>query len=194
MKKIAALFVSLFILVGSIAAEENLVSFSIGLSTGVPLYGSADVSKKISTFTDKNNRMIIGGLGSVNLNIAEPVTFFAGADFLADFNWSSTQYLHVLDFDMDSGIKIYPGLGGLDVGLAYCLGYSVDYSGLRGFGEKTYRAPSPWGNGFKFLMEYNFAHDGFSKFLPTVGFYWKWIPRGNDIHDNYLCAYVTANL
>lgn len=193
MKKFTALFFGFLLFTGALSAEENLLSFSIGLSTGVPIYGSESVDRKLSSFTDQNHRIILGGLGSVNLNLVEPVTFFAGTDFLADFNWSTRQFLNVLDFDMNTGIKIYPGLGGLNLGLAYCLGYSVNYSGLRGPREKTYRAPSPWGNGFKFLMEYNFAHDGFSNFLPTAGFYWKWMPRGSNYHDNYLCAYVSAN-
>ena len=52
---------------------------------------------------------------------------------------------------------------------------------------------TPWGNGFKFLIEYNFAHSGSSPYLPTVGGYWKHMPRGNSTYDNQLCIYVCSN-
>lgn len=193
MKKIIAVIICSLTCIFSAAADEDLFSFSAGLSSGFPFYGADVTDGKLDKFNDSNKRAIVGALGSVNLNIADPVTFFAGTDLLTDFNWSEENRCHVLSWDFSLGVKIFPGLGGLDLGLGYVLGYRATYSGKRLKGQTNYRELSSWGNGFKFMAEYNFAHAGNSKFLPTLGIYWKMMPRGNNYFDNNLVAYICAN-
>lgn len=193
MKKFSVILLFLLFSVTSLFAEERLFSFSAGLSSGIPVYGSDELKTKMSDFSDSSNRGLVGALASINLNVSEVVSFFTGADFLTDFNWNDTQHCNILSLDFNTGIKIYPGLGGLNFGLAYSLGYSSDYYGLKGKEEKTLRTASSWGNGIKVLMEYNFAHYGQSKNLPTTGLYWKLMPRGNNNYDNHFCAYILAN-
>lgn len=193
MKKIIAVILCSITFICSAAAEENLFSFSAGLSSGIPFYGSDVTDGKLDKFNDSNSRLVIGALGSINLNIADPITFFLGTDLLTDFNWSSERRCHVLSWDGSLGLKLYPGFGGLNFGLGYVLGYRSSYYGKRGRGLNTYREPSPWGNGFKFLIEYNFAHEGNSKVLPSCGIYYKMMPRGKNHVDNNLVAYITIN-
>lgn len=193
MKKIIAVLICCFACVFSAAAEEDLLSFSAGLSSGLPFYGADVTEGKLDNFNDSNKRVIVGAIGTVNLNIAEPITFFTGTDILTDFNWNEENRCHILSWDFSLGLKIYPGLGGLNCGLGYVLGYRTTYSGKRMKGQQNYRELSSWGNGFKFLVEYNFAHYGNSKFLPSCGIYWKMMPRGNNYFDNNLVAYITAN-
>ena len=192
MKKIFSILTLCLFFSFSLAAEEDFISFSVGLSSGVPFYGSSEITDNLDAFNNQNSRTVVGVLGSINLNIAEPVTFFAGSDFTADFNWDSNARCHILSWDLSSGIKFYPGLEGFNLGLAYVLGYRVDYSGLKTDSPK--RTQSAWGNGFKVIMEYNFAHYGSTKFLPSVGVFWKRMPRGNSKFDNQLTAYICANL
>lgn len=173
-------------------AEEHLVSFSAGISSGVPFYGSDEV-KEIHENLSDGSRVIIGGLASLNINPIKQVTFFAGADLLCDLNKQEAFTANHLSFDIPFGLKLYPGIDGLCVGVAYAFGFRADFYNLVE-DEEIVKSNSPWGNGFKFLAEYNFAHEGKSSFLPTIGMYWKRMPRGNNNFDNHICAYVCMNL
>ena len=175
---------------GPAFAKEGLISFSVGISSGIPLYGPNSV---LSTGTEieKGNRVILGSVASINLNVIKQATFFLGNDMLWDLTWNSVEKSNKLHTSFPLGIKIYPGIGGLNAGLAYTLGFRADFINTNATGE--YNGISPWGNGFKFLIEYNFAHDGNSKYLPTIGGYWNLMPRGNDSYDNILVLYLAAN-
>lgn len=190
MKKIFLAFLLTFSIFTFTFAEEHIVSASVGLSSGVPFYGSQEV-KDVHTSLEKGSRVILGGLFSLNLNPIKEVTFFAGTDFLCDFNNMKPYAANLLSFDVPFGIKLYPGIAGLNVGVAYAFGFRSDYYNLEETGK--YNSKTYWGNGFKFLAEYNFAHDGSSIFLPTIGMYWKHMPRGENNFDNQICAYVCAN-
>lgn len=189
MKKITALLIS-FLFIFTLSAEENFFTISVGLSSGVPFYGSEDLSDKIKSFEDKNNRSIIGVNGTLNLNVSEPITFFFGTDFISDFNWLGNTKLNVFTFDLSTGIKVYPNLEGFNIGIAYCLGYRTDYFG----NANLDRTASPWGNGYKISMEYNFHHENNTRFLPSIGISWKKMPRGNKKYDNFITAYCLLNI
>lgn len=186
MKKIfCSLFIS-FCLFGMLFANENLFSFTVGLSSGMPFYG--EDSEEIDFET--KNRAIVGTYGTVNLNIIKQVTFYTGADLLADFNWESKDYFHHLHVGFPLGVKIYPGLAGFNLGLAYTLGFRNDVYRVEDIKDNYL---SPWGNGFKLTMEYDFAHDGSSNYLPTIGISWNIMPRGNYNYDNLLVFYIGEN-
>ena len=190
MKKITTALFSLLLLCSAMAAEENLVSFSAGLSSGFPIYGSGSADSTGSEI-EKGNRVILGTLASVNLNILKQVSFFLGSDILWDLTWNSTEKSNMTHVSFPLGIKVYPGLGGMNFGLAYTLGFRAD--NIKTDKIKEYSDTTPWGNGFKFLAEYNFAHEGSSRFLPTIGGYWNLMPRGHDSFDNLIVFYVAAN-
>lgn len=190
MKKIPALLLTALLLGSSIFAKEGLLSFSAGISSGLPVYGANSV---ISTGTEipNGNRMIIGGLASVNLNILPQISFYLGNDLLWDITWSSAEKSSKLHVSFPLGIKIFPGVGGLNFGIAYTLGFRVDNIKTSSVGE--YNDISSWGNGFKLHVEYDFAHDGKSKYYPSVGTYWNLMPRGNNSWDNLIVLYIAAN-
>ena len=112
--------------VTNIFAEERLITFSAGISTGIPFYGSESVSEMKVNF-DNDARVIIGTLASININPIEQFTFFIGANTLGDFSWKGEQHLNFLHTDFPVGAKVYPGLGGLNLGLAYTLGFRADF-------------------------------------------------------------------
>ena len=190
MKKLLSIFFFSLITFSALSAKENLFSFSLGLSSGVPIYGTNSV---ISTGSEiaKGNRIILGANAAVNLNLIKQVSFYLGGDALWDYTWNSVDYSSKMHVNFPLGIKIYPGLGGLNVGLAYTLGFRLDNIKVESLGE--YNETTPWGNGFKFQLEYNFAHEGNSQYLPSIGGYWNLMPRGKDSYDNLIVLYVAAN-
>ena len=190
MKKIPALLLTALLLGSSIFAKEGLLSFSAGISSGLPVYGANSV---LSTGTEipNGNRMIIGGLASANLNILSQISFYLGNDLLWDITWNSAEKSSKLHVSFPLGIKIFPGVGGLNFGIAYTLGFRVDNIKTSSVGE--YNDISFWGNGFKLHVEYDFAHDGKSKYYPSVGTYWNLMPRGNNSWDNLIVLYIAAN-
>ena len=189
MKKYMSFIFIIFFACLTLSANERLFSFSAGLSSGGPLYGEDSV---ISTGSEieKPNRVIIGALFSINLNIIKQVTFYTGSDILWDLVWDSKQHSNKTHVDFPLGIKIYPGLGGLNLGLAYTLGFRADSISTC---EHEYNGISSWGNGFKLSLEYNFAHEGNSNYYPSIGGYWNLMPRGNNSYDNLLVLYIVEN-
>ena len=190
MKKISVLLFSALFFCTALSANERLFSFSAGLTSGVPVYGTNSVASTGSEI-EKGNRVIIGSLLSVNLNLIKQVSFYLGNDTLWDITWNASEKSSKLHVSFPLGIKIYPGLGGLNVGLAYTLGFRADNIKVDEAGE--FNETSPWGNGFKFQLEYNFAHEGSSRYYPSIGGYWNLMPRGYDSYDNLIVLYISAN-
>ena len=190
MKKYLSVVFIIFFAFTSLYSEENLFSFSVGLASGFPIYGS-DSADFTGSEIEKGNRVILGTVASVNFNILKQVSFFLGNDILWDLTWNSSEKSNMTHISFPLGIKVYPGLGGMNFGLAYTLGVRAD--NIKTDKIKEYSDTTSWGNGFKFLAEYNFAHEGGSRFLPTIGGYWNLMPRGHDSFDNLIVFYVAAN-
>ena len=190
MKRNISSVIILLLFFTSLSASERLFSVSAGLTSGVPIYGTNSVASTGSEI-EKGNRVILGSLLSLNLNPLKQVTFYLGNDILWDITWNANDKSSKLHVSFPLGIKVYPGLGGLNVGLAYTLGFRADNIKVESIGE--YNETSPWGNGFKFQVEYNFAHDGKSRYLPSIGGYWNLMPRGHESYDNLIVLYIAAN-
>ena len=190
MKKYLSFIFILLLACSSLFAEERLFSVSAGLSSGVPFYGENSV---ISTGSEieKGNRVILGTMVALNVNPIPMVSFYLGNDVLWDVTWNAAEKSSKTHISFPLGIKVYPGLGGLNVGLAYTLGVRSDSIKLEG--KKEYNKSSPWGNGFKFQVEYNFAHEGNSRYYPSIGGYWNMMPRGHESYDNLLVLYIAGN-
>lgn len=189
MKKIILVFITSILLISTITAKEKLISFSSGISTGIPIYGDENTSEHLNSIEQKQ-RFIIGTLFSINLNPIEQATFFVGGDLLCDFNWNNDTYFHLLNAGFPLGIKIYPNIGGFNFGFAYELGFRTDLSEINN--KKDYNIAS-WSNGFKIFTEYNFAHKGIFKNLPTIGLSWNLMPRGMNSYDNIITFYIAEN-
>lgn len=172
-------------------SQEDFCTMTAGISSGIPVYGQANLSQTSRTI-DTDKRVIIGTFFNVNLNIIKQVTFFFGADLLSDLNWSDDTYKHFLHTGFPVGLKIYPGLGGLDLGLAYEFGFRADFLKTSS-GIKTKKSQA-WGNGFKLFLEYDFSRNNKIKYLPIIGSSWTFMPRGNYSYDNLLTFYIAANL
>lgn len=188
MKKITALFILLSSLIFSVAAEESLFSFSAGLQSGLVFYGDKNM-KKLNKELD-GSHVLVGALAEINVNPFKEVTFFAGGDLLCDYIIDGDEHSNHFSLDFPFGIKIYPGIGGLNFALAYTIGIRYDSIDTE---DLSVKESTPWGNGLKTQIEYNFAHEGKSKYYPSIGVSWKYIPRGNNKCDNIVAAYIKAN-
>lgn len=194
MNKIMKLSLCVFFLIflSSYAfGETRVVNFDAGISTGVPLYGD----KRIETMnrnilSDSGVRIILGGIADVNITLSDYFTFFTGCDLLCDANINKSSFFYHLDLAMFPGIKFYPGAGGLNISCAYSTGYRFDF--LKTSAEGFEYDPSSWGNGFRLGVEYNFAYKNDHNW-PSVGIYYRSMPRGNYQRDNILCVYCVVN-
>lgn len=190
MKKIIGLILSIVMTCTALSAKEQLFSFTAGITSGFPIYGTNSILTTGDELINKN-QVIAGTTTSINLNVIKQISFFLGNDILWDLTWNQTEHANKMHVSIPLGVKFYPGLGGLNIGLAYALGFRYDNIQTFLFGE--YNNCSPWGNGIKVHVEYNFAHEGKSRFLPTIGGYWNLMPRGNYSFDNLIVLYVAAN-
>ena len=68
MKKLLSIIVISIIACTALSATERLFSFSAGLSSGVPIYGS---NSAVST-----SRMFLGINGTVNINPIKQISFY----------------------------------------------------------------------------------------------------------------------
>lgn len=190
MKKLAVFILAATLACSALSAKEGLFSGSAGLSSGLPVYGSNSVVSTGSEI-DKGNRVILGSTVALNLNVLKQITFYLGNDLVWDITWNASDKSSKLHVSFPLGIKVYPGIGGLNVGLAYTLGFRAD--NIKNSTIGTYNDITAWGNGFKFQVEYNFAHEGKSKYFPSIGTYWNLMPRGNNSYDNLIVLYISAN-
>jgi hypothetical protein len=155
--------------------------------SGGAFYGSSAVTDRNTALTGDNfSHIVLAVSGGGALILAEPLYFTLGVDSVLDFYMGGTKYANNLDFSLDSGIRVYPGLAGFAFSVEYCLGSRTDIIKLEkaGDGSKT----TPWGNGFRFAAEYDFTYQT-NGFAPTVGAAWKHMPRGGETSDDYITVF-----
>lgn len=190
MKKLISTLLFSFIISASFCATPKLFDFTGGISSGFPIYGTPEVKETIHK-VDNANRIILGTFANINLNPTKYTTFYTGADLLADFSWNSDVNADFFHVNFPIGIKIYPNIAGLNFGIAYTVGFCGMIIKDE-FGEKT-NATSPWGNGTKFSIEYDFARNGKIKILPAIGVAWNIMPRGFRSYDNIISMYISEH-
>jgi len=187
LKKIVIIFTFLFLIPRAFSQDSDFFNWDIGFATGIPFhYGESDTN--ISNFDANSlNRVLIGATSNFYFKIDGIAFIDFGIDSLFDFKWTSSDYANSIDYSFFGGVKIYPGLGGLNFSIAYCFGNRSDF--LKIDGEKDIFQHS-WGNGARFSLEYDFNYLKATNIKPIVGGYYRFIPRGNYVYDHILCAYV----
>ena len=129
MKKIiVCLYILLFSTFCFANSNSRLLSASVGLSTGFPVYGSEQI-KQVNDyyFNNDGNRIIVGTTARLELNAINPFALFVDADLNMDFNFSNQQFFHMMDLAFTGGMKFYPGLGGFAFGIGYSIGTRFDF-------------------------------------------------------------------
>jgi hypothetical protein len=191
-KCIAAAFV-LLLLAPLFAEESRQFGFDIGLSSGFPGYGGA-VNDTVSPVTGISGykRIITGLNGDVFYSPVPQIHLFTGADTLADFLWDGSLYSYHFDYALLFGVKVYPFPGGFAASIAYAFGSRNDYYNTAGTGSVTSYAK--WGNGFRIGAEFDFSKLLNQRYIPALGFYYRFMPRGGDVYDNIFAAYISMEL
>lgn len=187
MKKNILLFVLLF-LSFTLFSESNILGSDFSVFSAIPFYNSNEVSQSNSNVSENPNRIVIGTGINLTVKIVNQLKLFAGSSVLCDFNWNGSDYSNHLDYDFSFGAKIYPNLMGFNFGISYILGQRADFVDNKI--NKRENSVTSWGNGFKIFAEYDFKHNSERKSLPIIGFFYKFIPRGNYNNDNYLGFYA----
>ena len=190
MKKIfSIILIFIFsILMSAFAEEKKLFGGDAGLVFAIPVYG--DTSSPFS------NRVLLGADGDISLTLGTPLKLMLGADLISDINWDGNKHKNHLDYAGWFGIKVYPGIAGLDAYLAYALGARTDYieeeyeNELGEKQKKSVTETTAWGNGFKLGIEYDFLHGSERKTMPAIGFFYRMMPRGSKSYDNIFAFYV----
>jgi hypothetical protein len=193
MKKICIVAVVLLALSSLFAENTKQFGFDLGLSSGGPVY-SGTTNDSVSHITDMNGfkRIILGFNGDFFYSPVEQIHLFTGADTLADFLWNEGWYSYHFDYAFLLGAKVYPFSGSFAASVAYALGCRNDYYNTADNGSVTSYAR--WGNGFRLGVEFDFSKLLNQKYIPTLGFYYRFMPRGSDMYDNIFAVYVSMEL
>lgn len=168
--------------------RDKIIGFDVGLVTCIPVYGD--------TSSPYKNRVVIGNDGDISLKIGAPLKILFGYDLIGDINWDKNEHSNHLDYAFWSGVKIYPGIGGLNGTLAYALGARTDFIDEKVFDEngdsktRSVVETTAWGNGFRIGVEYDFLYDSNRRTMPALGFFYRLMPRGNNNYDNIFAFYI----
>ena len=173
--------------------DERLFGTDLALCTGIPFYGSEAVrtADELSGSENSPGRVIIGTSADMRFMASEQVGFTAGGDLLCDFIWSGAVHANHLDYAFFGGVKVYPVLQGFNFSVCYALGSRSDFYAADS--HDSWAEQAKWGNGFRIALEYDFAY-GTAHHFPAVGTYWRFMPRGGNVYDNVLAAYLSFPL
>ena len=175
----------------SFFATEKPVSFTVGLGSGIPFYGKMEEEFQEFDSISTQNKIVLDSFANINFNVINQARFFAGIELFTDFAWKNDVYKNFLHLCFPVGFRFYPNLGGLNLGVAYALGFRANFYRADSYPKRN--TASSWGNGFKFLCEYDFAYDSEHKWLPAIGCSWTFMPRGKYSYDNLLNFYISEN-
>lgn len=156
--------------------------FAFGGSLGTAVLVDGD--EEIRSYSEKLHRVVLETDATMEFVIHPAIRISLGSILLADFKFKDGQHYNSLDYSFYGGIRVYPGLGGLRLGVDYNLGRRTDFIDVPPV-NGTYS--TAWGNGFRFLLEYDFRWQK-TGFMPIVGGSWRHIPRGGS-SDHILSVY-----
>ena len=167
------------------AFADSAFDFTWAFGSSANIYGDSAFEARYDALKARGNKNIVlsGELGlrmmfSENLGITANVLINLDMLTFSDFNL-------FFDYGISSGVRVYTGLGGLNLGIEYVTGRRTD------FVHDASTSSSAWGNGFRFMLEYEFQNL-IKTFSPSLGIAWRRMPRGNNAADNILTFYIRA--
>ena len=187
MKNLKLVFLSLFlILTFNGFANDSKVNFHWGIGTAGILYGDDSTKELTKTLTnDEFSRMILSGELGFSIKLDKSIRFVTGGNVSYDLFMKNSQNASFLDYAFFGGLRVYPNLGGFNVGLEYNIGQRANFYNLVDY-EAT-SGLTNWGNGFRFVTEFDFSYytEGLA---PVVGLSYRRMPRGG-FADNFFSFY-----
>ena len=187
MKKLKLVFIGLFlILTFNGFANDSKVNFHWGIGTAGILYGDDSTKELTKTLTnDEFSRMILSGELGFSIKLDKSIRFVTGGNVSYDLFMKNSQNASFLDYAFFGGLRVYPNLGGFNVGLEYNIGQRANFYNLVDY-EAT-SGLTNWGNGFRFVTEFDFSYytEGLA---PVIGLSYRRMPRGG-FADNFFSFY-----
>lgn len=200
MKHLKVVFI-VFILViltlpATLWADESEKSdtffFHWAIGTSAVIYGDDELAKQTETVRDDGaGRFILAADLGLSIALDSRVRLVTGGIFTFDLCFTSGVHANRLDYSFFTGIRVYPNLAGFNFGIDYVLGSRADFVKLSEQNESS-TSTTPWGNGFRFNIGYDFSYHG-SRFAPIVQGAYRMMPRGGS-YDHYFSLFVNFNL
>lgn len=178
-KKLICTFMFLLVAFSSWAVDW----FAYGGSLGTALVINGDES--IRSYSETLHCVVLEVDATMEFILHPSIRIAAGSILLADFKFKDGASYNSLDYNFYGGARIYPGLGGLRLGVDYNLGRRTDFIDIEPINEVKSTA---WGNGFRLLLEYDFRYTK-TGLLPMLGGSWRYVPRGGNTADHTLSVY-----
>lgn len=181
------LFISLFVFAESVSSDGGrTVFFNGSIGTGTVIYGNKDITNNIDNLVKEGySRFLLSGDLGLGIAADEHIRFTVGTTLACDFlTKSGGDYSNYLDYSFFCGIRLYPSSTGFNMAAEYVVGRRSDFVSVE---TKQTVSNTMWGNGFRFLVEYDFKHDS-SGFSPIIGGTYRYMPRGSYV-DHILAVY-----
>ncbi len=162
------------------------------LGTAAVIYGDEKINEDNALVrAEGTGRFIITGDLGLGIELDDRVQLLTGSVILADLATNSSVHANHLDYGFFTGVRVYPQLAGFNFGVDYVLGSRTDFIQLPGETEST-ATSTPWGNGFRFHMGYDFSYHG-SRFAPNVEGSYRMMPRGGS-YDHFFSIFLNFNI
>ncbi len=170
----------LFLLIASSAWPLDWLAYGGSLGTAAVVTDD----EAVRTIADEFHRVVLEMDATAEFVIHPAIRVAAGSILLTDFKFKDGQHYNSLDYNFYTGLRVYPGLGGLRLGVDYNLGRRTDFIDMELVDDIL---STSWGNGFRFLLEYDFKSGG-KGLAPIIGGSWRHVPRGGS-SDHILSIY-----
>ncbi len=164
--------------------------WDVGTSTVV--YGDDVVNDENKQVHSQNvGRFIITADLGMGIDLDDRVRLLTGGLVLADIATNADVNANRIDYGFFTGVRVYPDLLGFNFGVDYVLGSRTDFIKLPG-DSSSKMSSTPWGNGFRINMGYDFSYNG-HRFAPNVEGSYRMMPRGGS-YDHYFSIFLNFNI
>lgn len=169
-----------FLLAATSCWAADWLAFGGSLGTAAVVTDDAVVR----TVAEDFHRVVLEMDATAEFVLHPAIRIALGSILLTDFKFKDGQHYNSLDYAFYSGLRVYLGLGGLRAGIDYNLGRRTDFIEMALVDDTV---STSWGNGFRFLLEYDFKSGG-TGLAPIIGGSWRHVPRGGS-SDHILSIY-----
>lgn len=174
------------------AQKADIFFFHWALGTSAVVYGDEEVEKQTQAVIDENTgRFILSADIGLSIALDKRIRLITGAILTSDLTFNTSVHANRLDYAFFMGIRVFPNLAGFNFGIDYTLGGRADFVKLPGQNDSSINT-TPWGNGFRVNIGYDFSYHG-SRFAPLVQGSYRMMPRGGSF-DHYFSLFINFHL
>lgn len=174
----------------SLFASSDFFFTKVTVGPSAVIYGDSELKEQneLLKSLDHTHQFILSTDVALGLNLSPQIELVSGGLLTADLNISSSYYIHRLDYGFFTGFRVHTGLGGFVCGVDYICGQRADFYSLPD--DSANSDSTSWGNGFRFLAEYDFSNGISSNWAPVINLAWRRMPRSNSFDNNITVALI----